>query len=281
MEPARKSPLFEALAEDAVLEPHNLRMALTADGACIVRGLLATEQMSAVLWDLASLLVPPGNSVSQRDASSSVEELSRRVCMLCTTDAERQSQIYEAMSNMPSLHGLASANNVLKVVRSLLSPTISIHGRKLLLMAPPEGTWHVPSWHQDWYYNAGPTSTLTMYAPLQKTDLTNGMLTLALGQYDLQPHGDYDIGRPCKWHHIDPSVATNFDRCITPTLFPGDVLFFHSLTPHAASVNGSESMRFVINIRYFDMDDPAFSRAGWRVGNLDHARSALSRRDSR
>jgi ectoine hydroxylase-related dioxygenase (phytanoyl-CoA dioxygenase family) len=214
-------------------------------------------------------------------AACAVEAVSREIKALFQSEPERQSHIYDALNSMPSMHAIASSEVVLEVVRHLLSPAVSVHHRKLLLMAPPEGSWHVPSWHQDWYYNEGPSSTLTLYAPLQPTDLSNGGLTLALGQHPLYPHGDHDIGRPCKWHHIDPRTVDSFEQSAVQRLEPGDVLFFHSLVPHAASVNASNHMRFVVNLRFFDMTDDEFVKAGWRFGNLSHARQALSRRDTR
>ena len=76
-------------------------------------------------------------------------------------------------------------------------------------------------------------------------------------------------------------VFSEFERRASAELEPGDVLFFHSLVPHAASVNLTQFMRFVVNLRYFDMTESAFVSAGWQCGQLAHAREALSRRHTK
>ena len=275
-------PVMSVITElNAGTDYRQAKRSLQRDGAVVVRGLLSSALRANVVNDVYSLLSLVRTEVSTApSAANAVDALSREIQSLLRTEPEHQSHIYDAINSMPSMHALASSESVLTAVRCLLSSTVSIHHRKLLLMAPPEGSWHVPSWHQDWYYNEGPPSTLTLYAPLQRTDLSNGGLTLALGQHPLYPHGDHDIGRPCKWHHIAPRTVDNFEQSPVPTLEPGDVLFFHSLVPHAAAVNTSNHMRFVVNVRYFDMTDDEFVGAGWRCGNLTHAREALSRRET-
>ena len=99
----------------------------------------------------------------------------------------------------------------------------------------PAGTWQLAGWHHDFYYNEGTDDTLTLYAPLQRTDAKNGGLVLALGEHrrGLLPHGDHSFpnGRT-KWHTLDEATVKSFPHLVERELDAGDALFLHSLLPH-------------------------------------------------
>jgi ectoine hydroxylase-related dioxygenase (phytanoyl-CoA dioxygenase family) len=146
-------------------------------------------------------------------------------------------------------------------------------------MSLPETHWHLAGWHQDWYYNKGPGSTLTIYAPLQDTTGQNGSLQLALGEHHRGPlpHDDHPTEPPTKWHTLSPREVAGFTRVVDTELAVGDVLLFNSLVPHTARVNRSESVRFVVNLRYQDLADPTFLETRWQVAPSPEARQAMAR----
>ena len=146
-------------------------------------------------------------------------------------------------------------------------------------MSMPHAEWHLAAWHQDWYYNEGPYSTITLYAPLQKTDHKNGSLSFALGEHHKPPvpHDEHDHGINTKWHSLPPDVVHGFERVVSTSLEVGDILLFHSLTPHTPCKNQSNYVRFVLNLRYRDLRDPQFLNEGWRMKNITHARQAMQR----
>jgi len=192
-----------------------------------------------------------------------------------------QGVIYDAMDHTPLMHKIAANDELLKVLHGILSPQLLIHPRLIVLMSLPGGTWHLARWHQDFYYNEGPQSTCTVYAPLQYTDARNGGLiiakkTLKLGPH---PHATHDYGAPTKWNTLPPAIVEKFDNLAQIEMNPGDVLFLHSLAPHTAQVNESEDVRFVINLRYRDMLDESYRGDKWRVGNIPDARQALARKN--
>ncbi|NQW00916.1 MAG: phytanoyl-CoA dioxygenase family protein [Rhodospirillales bacterium] len=194
-----------------------------------------------------------------------------------------QATIYDAIAHAPLMHKLAACDELAGVIHSILSPQIMIHPRLIVLMSMPKETWHLARWHQDFYYNEGPESTCTVYAPLQYTDIRNGGLIVARKSHNrgLLVHESHDLDVPTKWNTISPSAVAKFDHPTQIVMNPGDVLFMHSLTPHTAQVNETEDVRFTINLRYRDMRDEKFRNNNWRIGDTSEARQALARGNPR
>ena len=253
-------------------------------GVGVFRGLLNDGYFTGIETALAQRL-----SLLEKKApikgkyKENLKELSDRLIQLENYDMSLQSALYEAMGTSPEIYEAAINSNILAVVRSLLSDQLMIHKRLALLMLSPKQQWHLGHWHQDWYYNKGPTTALTAYIPLQKTTKENGMLEFALPQkgrqWDLLQHGDNNQGT--KWHTIAPAIVDNFTNVASVELERGDVVLFHSLTPHNANVNHSNRVRFVGNFRYFDLSDTTFRNDNWEIGNTTYARNAMARKNGK
>ncbi len=251
------------------------------EGAILIKGLFSPDEFLPIRNSLAGRLALLeshfGATVSQ-DANE-ITQISDRLRELESNHPGAQSILYDSMNAAPALHSMGSHPKLLTILETLLSPEISIHDRYIILMSMPHAEWHLASWHQDWYYNEGPYSTITLYAPLQKTDQNNGSLTLALGEHRKAPvaHDEHNHGINTKWHSLPPDVVDQYDRVVPTELEVGDVLLFHSLTPHTPCKNQSEYVRFVLNLRYRDLRDPQFLKEGWRIRDITHARRAMSR----
>jgi hypothetical protein len=255
-----------------------------ADGAVCLRGFLPDDALHRVSGDLESLiqLIEEDHGLDcgpRPEPSRQIAWLSRRLLSLDKAVPGSQDTIHDAMSRSASLHHVASSSRTLTAVKALLSPVVSIHPRLILLMAMPENEWHLPLWHQDWYYNEGPYDTLTLYVPMQRTTAQNGSLRIALGEHHrgVLPHGNFDHGHKTKWHTIDPAVVPTFRRVVDTELDAGDALLFNSLAPHSARLNRSDSVRLVINLRFHNLCDAEFRRNQWRTGAIPQARAALAR----
>lgn len=252
-----------------------------ADGVLLVKQLFDPDEFLPIRNDLSgrlSLLEQHYGLEVAKDANQ-IEQISDRLQQIEQRCPGTQSILYDAMNAAPSLHATGSHSRLMALLEQLLSPEISIHDRYIILMSMPDAEWHLASWHQDWYYNEGPCSTITLYAPLQKTDHKNGSLTFALGEHHNPPvpHAEHDHGIQTKWHSLPPDVVQGFERVVPTSLEVGDVLLFHSLTPHTPSKNQSEHVRFVLNLRYRDLRDPQFLKDGWRIKEITHARQAMQR----
>lgn len=257
------------------------------DGVIVVRNLFDPPFFAGIILDLEKRIALLENRYGidvRADAATgtSVPELGRLSARIEALEARRpglQSVLYDAMSRSPAMHSAAADSAVIDLIGNFVEPPVAHHDRFILLMSQPQKTWHLAGWHQDWYYNEGPDDTVTFYAPLQRTDETNGMLLFALGAHcsGLMPHGEFDGGFRTKWHVIDPHHVAQFERIAAPALDLGDVALFKSLVPHSARVNTGSAIRFVLNFRYHGLNDSAFVDNGWRVQPAERARTALLR----
>lgn len=253
------------------------------DGVILVRGFFRPEDYAPVLRDLAARvsLQEKDHGLSPGPREDDAAGISRRIIQLEAAFPGTQSILYDAIGESPSMNRISSDDRLLALLGQLLSPDISVHERKVLLMSMPQNQWHLAVWHQDWYYNKGPKSTITLYAPLQRTTEENGSLLMALGEHTkgLYPHsGGQDHGVQTKWHSIPPEIIERFPRLASTGLEVGDILLFDSMVPHCARLNHSDAIRFVINLRYQDLNAPDFLRDGWRVDENMVAREALARK---
>jgi hypothetical protein len=256
-----------------------LRDAYREAGGFIIPQLLPQPEVQRVLETIVSTarLLSDGPLVG---TGTWAERASRAVQAIQSQRPDGQGLIYEAIAQTPLLHQIASHPSIMSVIETILSPDVLLHQRLLVLMSLPEDGWHLGRWHQDYYYNAGPESTCTLYLPLQPVHQQNGGLLLAPGRhreglFDHQSH-QYDV--PTKWNTIDPDIVATFDPLQQIELAAGDALFFHSMLPHAAQLNRTSDVRFVINLRYRDMLDATYRAAGWKIPELTAARQALARK---
>jgi len=251
------------------------------DGFVVRRGLFSDDAYRAVRRDLAErlALLEAHHGLEPGPVEDGVPGLSARLLRLERQSPGAQGVLYDAMSGAPALHRFATDERLLATVRALLSPTVALHHRFIVLMSLPGDTWHLPVWHQDWFYNRGPASTLTVWAPLARVDADNGALLLAPGVWrdGAIEHAEHDHGVRTKWVSLPPDVVSDFPRTVSADLDVGDVLILNSLVPHSARVNRSPHVRFVINLRFQDLTDPEFIAAGWRAAPAVQARAALAR----
>ena len=257
------------------------------DGVIVLRNFFGPAAYSGIINDLdqrIGLLEQKNKLACPASQPCNIESISQRLTALDAQHPGTQSILYDAMSKSPSMHAIASTRDVIDLAEFFVPAPVAHHDRFILLMSMPEESWHLAGWHQDWYYNEGPPGTITLYAPLQRTTAENGLLRFALGGHKrgLLPHGEYSVEAggdfATKWHTIDPSEIDSLQHIASTSLEVGDLMVFNSLVPHSAQINRSQSVHFVLNLRYHGLDDENFMEDGWRIGKIDHARGALSRR---
>lgn len=256
------------------------------DGVIVLRNFFDPAAYCGIIHDLdrrLRLLEQKDRLACPAPQPCNVESVSRRLTALDARRPGTQSILYDAMSKSPAMHAIASTGDVIALAERFVPAPVAHHDRFILLMSMPEESWHLAGWHQDWYYNEGPPGTITLYAPLQPTDAENGLLRFALGEHKrgLLSHGEFTVDSGAdfatKWHTIDPAEIDGFRHIASTSLEVGDLVIFNSLVPHSAQINRSQSIRFVLNLRYHGLNDDDFIEDGWRIGKIDHARGALSR----
>ncbi len=267
---------LEAIASDLSI----LRQAYSEQGGFIIPQLLPVAEIDQVLQTITETAGLLGDCSAIDTSLSLAQQASRYVQSVHAQREGGQGLIYEAISQTPLMHHIASHSAIMNVVRSILSSHVVLHQRLLVLMSLPEDGWHLGRWHQDYYYNGGPETTCTVYIPLQKVNQRNGGLLLAPGRHR-EGMFDHDVRQydvPTKWNTIDPEIVATFDPLQQIELEAGDALFFHSMLPHAAQMNHTPDVRFVINLRYRDLLDKSYREAGWKIPELTAARQALARK---
>lgn len=253
-----------------------------ADGTLFIPGLLEESDYTEVMDDLQLrielLANREGITLPEEIAGPRITWLSECLKTLCGRDPRFQGILYDAMSRSTSLHRMSAHPRIVEVVKNLMGPRFEVHPRLILIMSLPTAKWHLAGWHQDWYYNEGPLSTMTLWIPMHDVDTTGGALTVALGRHNegLMGHSE-DEDRSTKWHTIQSRHVDSFEDTVDINAKAGDCLALHALAPHTAHMNQSSHVRFVLNFRYMDLEDPAYLESNWRVGDIKHARAALGR----
>lgn len=274
--------IYQTDFRDLQVNKKNLKTAYYEDGVFLVRRLFEPSSFVGLARTLDALLSRRGGKQvlnGKEDLPSAIQVLSRYLIELHQIDPSAQRDLYDAVTHSPELIQFAVSPSILAVIKTVLFDHVLVNPRMLLLMGMPTETWHLAQWHQDYFYNAGPEDTCTLYLPLQNTTQKNGGLRFALRELsELHPHIDADVGYQTKWKSIKPEVVNHFKNIESVDLHLGDALFFHSLTPHSPSINTSSDVRFVMNFRYQNIQHPEFSDAGWRIPHLADARNALNRR---
>ena len=253
-------------------------------GAFIVRNLFNDEDIAPPLLFLDKCVSLLERKEGLFDQINKIDQysLTARIRALMSIDPGYQSIIYDSISQSPEMHACASSQKTINVIQAIFGKNIMLNPRLVLIMSLPRESWHLARWHQDYFYNWGPKDSCTLYAPLQKTNQSNGGLRLAIGSH-LQgelPHVDEEGGSDrSKWKSICGDYIDNMSNVVDVNLEKGDALFFHSLIAHSPRVNKSSSARFVLNFRYQNMNDINFVQNGWRIAYNKEAREALSRKN--
>lgn len=252
------------------------------DGAVLIPGLLEPADYQCVLDDLQTRIELLARrqqiELPADNAGERLPWLSDCLKHICSVDSRLQGVLYDAMSRSAALHQMSAHPRIMSVVRDLMGPHFEVHPRLILIMSLPNAKWHLAGWHQDWYYNEGPTSTMTLWIPLHDVDTAGGALTVALGRHQegLMGHNEED-DQTTKWHTIQQRHVESFTNTVDVNAKAGDCLALHALAPHTAHVNQNSQVRFVLNFRYMDLADPGYLESHWRVGEIRHARQALGR----
>ena len=137
---------------------------------------------------------------------------------------------------------------ILDYVEDLIGPNFYQWGGQFFLKEPKDGS--VVPWHQDagvTWEEADPYFILTVWLPLVNSTVENGCL-------EIMPrvHGDG------LWEHSSkPGIGTTIPDDLMPSaeslLLPmkkGDVLLMHKEIPHRSGRNGSDGIRWSMDLRY-------------------------------
>lgn len=236
--------------------PHALPPELIADfrrdGAVCVRGALSADEVALVEAGIERNLADP----SPRGIVASRED-----------DAGRFFEDFCNWSRIPEFEQVIRTSPAAGIAGALLgSSRIRLYHDHLLVKEA--GTAQPTPWHQDQpYYNIEGRQTCSMWMPVDPVPRESTLEFVAgshLGPW-LMPRSFMDD--QAKWFPEGSlEELPEIDRATAPivgwALEPGDAVFFHMLTLHAAS--GSRTRRRAFSVRFLG-DDVVHAPRAWRT----------------
>ncbi len=152
------------------------------------------------------------------------------------------------------------APELIDIAQDLLgTPEVGVHGIFNARPKLPSQRWTDTPWHQDAQYfrEAEKGHVPTFWIPLQDVSPENSCLEVAPDLHRGELHDGYsdaDTG----FLGLSPEISKTLTG--TPIeMKRGDVLLFSQMTPHGALPNTSDSVRWSIDLRFEDAENPTES----------------------
>lgn len=209
------------------------------DGAILIRGALGPVLRTRFARELDLLLGTlerrHGLAPRARERDPMRRASERLIALAGTAGADAAALLAEAMAQMPAMHAAAADAPLLGLLGQLLSPALQVDRHMAMDVTLPEDAAPAAPMRPEHFVIHGGAASLTVHAPLQRLDWTNGAPRLALGAH----RGGADAGR--------------FDSVIETVVEPGDALVCNGLLPQLVPPNRSGEVRFAVTLRYRDL----------------------------
>jgi len=170
----------------------------------------------------------------------------------------------------PAVFNLMRNPRLLDAVETFMGPEVYSNPIQRVRIRPPQKLFlreHfnpfalATPWHQDlsvYLPEADDSNILSVWIPITEATPDNGCLLVIPGSHKggLLPHATASPGGAIKMGaHITDSLIDSRQATAIP-MSPGDVLFFHKKTIHAATPNRSDGTRWSIDFRYNPIGQP-------------------------
>lgn len=228
------------------------------DGFVVLRGLFSAAETAAWQEESDRLLAQPW--VSPRNI--------RTPYRMNSVIPERVDPIVDVS---PLFNALVRDERLLGPVRALLGEEALLFKDKLILKAPGVDGYTM---HQDWAWGWEPLcpadKILSVSIQIDGADVSNGCIELFPGYHHklLTPSGMQTNFRAEELAQIDLGTGLKMETQ------PGDVLIFHSLTPHQSGKNTASYSRRSLYLTYNgvsagDVSDQYYDSYKQRLGTPD------------
>jgi ectoine hydroxylase-related dioxygenase (phytanoyl-CoA dioxygenase family) len=174
------------------------------------------------------------------------------------THQRLQHHAFKHLYNLPELFfigGLPIFEKFLTKNLGFIEPTLEL---------PPHLRCDIPiagqslfKQHQDYSYNLGSENSVTIWIPLQNTDIEHGALYVAPGTHK---DGVY----PNHEGVISEKYMFDFIPCPVPF---GHALVFNQKLVHKSGFNKSNQVRFSIQLRFTDLGCRQYAEAGYPLNH--------------
>jgi hypothetical protein len=225
------------------LESHSLKEEMKSQGYLLIRGLLPLDSLGRLLGEItriiyaAGWLLPDSNPLERRAEASAA----------CGDPDPRYKSTYEQIFNLESFHALGHHPALRPIMSMLAGPRLLIHPKPIGRLIFPHCERFVIHAHQDHHSIGGDPESFTAWMPLHDCPAELGPLQIleASHRFGLR-NTDPESGI------ISKHMARGGDW-VGGEINAGDVLIFHSLTVHAASLNLSSQIRISMDCRFQDL----------------------------
>ncbi len=243
--------MIDAAARVAVFSPDEVRR-FRADGFVIARGLAgvaACSRLLAVMRDHLARELAPAEYEAQLHYPGAPESMDapgghtvRRLLQACARD-----DVFREW---------ATGAPVAQRLRQLLGPNVELaqaHHNCVMTKQPRYSS--LTGWHQDIrYWSFQRPELVSVWLALGREYPENGCLSLIPGSHLIELSPERTDAALFLREDL-PENRTLIDRRVTPLLEPGDVLFFHCRTFHAASANRTPETKFSLVFTYHAADN--------------------------
>jgi phytanoyl-CoA hydroxylase len=227
--------------------------AFATDGYLIIRGLIAPKRVAELrLQAEAELRACKGPAEYEADLGYPGAPPSRTA-----SGGQTVRRLLDAWARAEVFRSFASDPAVIAVLHTLIGPHVLMpraHHNCIMTKQPVHSS--ETGWHQDiryWSYER--PELISVWLALGAESPENGGLWLVPGSHRmaLQP-SQFDCGQ-----FFRPDLSDNaklIQTNVAARLNPGDVLFFHCLTLHAAGKNITNDTKYSLVFTYRPEDDP-------------------------
>ena len=209
-------------------------------GYALLRGVLPAADLSRLLGEITQIFHAEGWTLP---GSHPLERMANAAAA-CTDPDPSFKRVKEKVFNLESFHALAHHTALREVMVMLAGPQLLIHPKPIGRFIFPNCERLVTPAHQDHKAIAGDSESFTAWIPLHDCPAELGPLQILEASH----HFGLQSTDP-KTGHI-PKAAAHGGDWVGGAINEGDVLIFHSLAVHAASLNTSQQFRISMDCRF-------------------------------
>ena len=231
-------PFREVRADN--LDSVGLKKEMETHGYVMVRSLLASKDLNALLRDISEILRDAG---WLNPASNPIERISS-VDAPCVYDDPRYKVIRDKVFGLQSFHAFPHQPLLQTVMKLLVGEQLLIHPKSEARLVFPNFEPGIIHAHQDHTAVGGDENSFTAWIPLHDCPVAQGPLRILDNSHrlGLLPTVD-DTG----FISLDAERGSDW---VGGDINAGDVLLFHSLTVHEAAPNRSNRLRVSVDCRF-------------------------------
>ena len=250
-------PFWDSRAQ--IADPEALRERMQTDGYLFFSGLLPQAITSEVYAAILALCRAQGWADADNRALGPPR----------LEGSEAWWQVYDPLQRLEGFHALAQRPELTGIIAAITGEAVLVHPRNIARITFPGAEHFTTPPHQDFPLIQGTPETYTAWMPLCDCPSELGGLRVLAGSHRAGQLPVKPASGPGGMTVISeqPGLAWHMQELST-----GDVLFFHSLTVHAARPNLSENrLRISVDYRYqgvsqpvvADSLEPHFGRQTW------------------